>query len=379
MIRTASKKPVFGAKLSLVKLALAITSIGLVFVAIQKVWAAPDDFITVWNSGDDRTIVIPVFNNSSTASQCGGVTYSQYNFTIDWGDGSPQESYSSAPTNPTHTYANANTEYTITISGYNFRGMTHDSNCTTGLTSTQAHNNAKKLLRVTNWSSSMNWSSMHGMFYNAENLTRVPVGYTFSSVKDMSYMFYNAKSFNYYVILDVPLVETTAYMFYGASSFNHQVNLYSTPKLTNTSHMFHGATAFNSSLGLSTTNVTNMSYMFRNATSFNQPVNFNTTNVTNMSYMFSGATSFNQPVNFDTAKVTNMRYMFNQAGSFNQPVNFNTSLVTDVSYMFYGASAFDQDLSGFSFNSMISNTHVMIYFVSYSGLSVTNYDNLIFK
>lgn len=112
----------------------------------------------------------------------------------------------------------------------------------------------------------------------------------------------------------------------------------------NMSYMFSGAESFNQPLeNWDVSNVTDMSMMFSDADSFNQPLEkWNVSKVTDMSGMFWGADSFNQPLEkWDVSKVTNMSRMFSWASSFNQPLEkWNVSNVTNMSEMFRGASKF---------------------------------------
>ena len=299
-----------------------------------------DAFITTWKvSGDSdgRTVKIPVYK-SSLANMIG---YATYNYTIDWGDGSPIEAQSSY-VSPSHTYANDG-EYEIKIEG-DFPGMTFGvhplhPNSSIYASSAFADNNdtavqsmAKKIRSIKQWGK-IKWRSMYSMFHHAENM----VG-EYTDSPDTS----NVKSME---------------------------------------RMFHGAKKFNSPLNIDTRSVTNMEGMFRAAESFNQPLNFDTQNVTNMDAMFEWAESFNSPINFsDTSKVSSMRQMFTSATSFNQPINFNTSNATNFGNMFKNATSFNQDISNIDFSVALKRGQYddgMGDFASNSGLSIKNYDKIL--
>lgn len=176
------------------------------------------------------------------------------------------------------------------------------------------------------------------------------------SVKDMSYMFEGASSFDSEFNGEMIKLADVSGMFKDAKKFNQEIKWEIGCSLKNTSFMFSGATSFNQSLdSLCMTNVTDMRGMFEEAKAFNQPVNhFDTENVTDMSDMFNKAEAFNQPVDkFDTSNVTDMSGMFYGAKSFNQPVNaFDTSSVTNMNHMFYGAESFNQPLDGWDLTSL---------------------------
>jgi|LSQX01.1.fsa_nt_gb surface protein len=97
--------------------------------------------------------------------------------------------------------------------------------------------------------------------------------------------------------------------------------------------------------------------------------------VTNMSSMFFEAAFFNSPINnWDVSNVTDMSNMFHGATLFNQPLDkWNVSNVTNMTNMFYEATLFNNNISTWNFN----NTVNLSGFIVNSGLSVTNYDNLL--
>ena len=108
-------------------------------------------------------------------------------------------------------------------------------------------------------------------------------------------------------------VTDMASFFSNCVSFNDpSVINWDTSNVTNMSYMFNNCTNFNQPIGnWNTSKVANMSGMFYNCTSFNQPLNtWNTANVTSMVSMFYNCTSFNQDlsqwcVTLITSKPTN--------------------------------------------------------------------------
>ena len=312
-----------------------------------------DAFITTWKvSGDSdgRTVKIPVYK-SSLADMLG---YATYNYTIDWGDGSPIEA-KSGYISPSHTYANDG-EYDIKIEG-DFPGMTfgvhpqhpnssiYASSAFADYNDTAVQSMAKKIRSIKQWGK-IKWRSMYSMFHHAENM----VGeYTdspdTSKVKSMERMFHGARKFNSPLNIDTRSVTNMEGMLRAAESFNQPLN-FDTQNVTNMEGMLEWAESFNSPINFSdTSKVSNMTQMFSSATSFNQPLNFDTQNVERMHMMFAGATSFNQPVNFNTSNVRDMYSMFGGATSFNQPINFNTPKLSNVANMFAGATSFNQPIN----------------------------------
>ena len=262
-------------------------------------------FITVWEVNEsDLNITIPV--NPEYLGE--------YNYTVDWGDGSVDKEVNDSIT---HTYATEG-NYTVRITGdfpaIYFNGGLFD-------------NYSTKIIKITRWGD-IEWKDFNHSFAGCiildVNATDTP---DLTDVKNMNSMF----------------LATCALK--GNSSFNN----WNVSNVTNMSCMFNNASSFNQSLNdWDVSNVTDMSGMFYFAVSFNQSLNnWNVSNVTNMSYMFVGASNFNQPLNdWNVSNVTDMSDMFSGATSFNQPLNdWNVSNVTDMRYMFYNAKSFDQNIS----------------------------------
>lgn len=350
-----------------------------------------DAFITTWKvSGDSdgRTVKIPVYKNIYKHK----INNAAYNYTIDWGDGSPIEA-KSGYVSPSHTYANDG-EYDIKIEG-DFPGMTFSdeprsqgrrtyySDAFPDNDDRASESMGRKILFIKQWGK-IKWQSMMGMFFNAYEMTgRYTDSPDTSEVKSMNSMFRNAMKFNSPVNFDTSKVEDMGEMFKNANSFNQPVN-FDTQNVENMGEMFIYAPSFNQPLNFNTSKVTNMYGMLRHAKAFNHPVNFDTRNVESMSMMFSVAEAFNQPVNFDTSKVTSMYGMFDNAIAFNQPVNFDTSKVTNMGGMFIGATSFNQPInfntsSVYYINEMFKNATSFNYPVNLSDTSRVNYFSSMFE
>jgi surface protein len=337
-------------------------------------------FITVWEvSGNDKNIIIPINDANATLKK-------EYNYTVNWGDGSVSYDLNDSAT---HTYNNDG-NYTVKISGkFPAIYLNNDGKDIIGYYNYKG--NADKLIEIKKWGD-IEWQSFEKSFAGAEHLkvtaTDTP---NLKNVKDMSYAFADNETkiftndvvndwntsnitnmkaifatFNDYGVQryfnsdisdwDVSKVTDMSFMFHNATSFNQPLNDWNVSNVTDMAGMFNGASSFDQNISnWNVSNVTDMLGMFIGATSFNQPLNdWNVSNVTDMAGMFDGATSFNQPLNdWNVSKVTYMVGMFRSATSFNQPLNdWNVSNVTDMDWMFNGASSFDQNISNWDVSNV---------------------------
>ena len=265
------------------------------------------------------------------------------NCTVDWGDGSSTENFTSQGDEP-HTFATAGT-YTVTISGtlsqfgrgYEWTGLEY-------------------LTEVVSFGD-IGLNSLYGAFANADNLTSVPAILP-SSVQSLYVTFQGIDqvSITNLNLWDVSNVSTMSFMFYGATAFNQDIGGWNVSSVTDMSGMFYGATAFNQDIGSwNVSSVTNMNYMFRGATAFNQNIGgWIVSSVTDISGMFYGATTFNQNIGgWDVSSVPDMSYMFYGATAFSQDIgSWDVSNVSTMSYMFENATAFNQDIGGWNVSSV---------------------------
>nr|MDA3814954.1 BspA family leucine-rich repeat surface protein [Patescibacteria group bacterium] len=296
-----------------------------------------------------------------------------YNFTVDWGDGSPVDTITAYnQSEVTHTYSSSGT-YTInidgTIEGFSF-GNTSDSD-------------RLKIIEISQWGELRLGNTSH-YFNMTDNLNitatdildltgTTDMGYAFSnsgvttvpnmgnwdtsSVTNMGDLFARG-SFNQDIgNWDTSNVTNMSAMFLYNDSFNQDIGNWNTSNVTSMSRMFGQADAFNQYIGnWDTSSVTDMFYMFYGAnTAFNQDIgNWNTSNVTDMQGMFYGVYDFNQDIgNWDTSNVTKMNIMFNAAHNFNQDIgNWDTSSVTDMGRMFSYAYSFNQYIGNWDTSSV---------------------------
>ena len=191
----------------------------------------------------------------------------EYDYTIDWGDGT-EENYTTNE-NPTHTYNNAET-YTVAIKGV-FPALQM------GAADGSSRN---ALVDVAQWGTNV-WQSMAIAFAFCTSLE----GFSATDKPDLS-------------------------------------------EVTNMNGMFEGATSFNQDIGdWNVSNVTSMLGMFGNAFAFNQDLSsWVTSSVTDMSYMFIGATAFDQSLaSWDIGSVETMESMLDNCGM--SPENYAKTLI----------------------------------------------------
>jgi surface protein len=298
----------------------------LVENVIESLAEDPASFVTTWKTEEDaEKIRIRVRDDL------------EYDFTVDWGDGTVEDMIFMGEIFFEHIYQNAGI-YTVAIEG-SFPGFTLNQ---------ALFADGDKILSVEQWGN-IEWKRLDGAFKFCLNMV-----YNATDVPDLSH------------------VTDLSGMFSEADAFNGDVSGWDTSNVTNMYGMFDGATSFNRDIsGWDTSNVTTMENMFDGATSFNGDISgWDTSNVTTMENMFRGATSFNGDISgWDTSNVTNMYDMFAEATSFNGDISgWDTSSVTNMKKMLYNTTSFDQDLGGWD----IGNVETMSNMFDNSGMSKEN-------
>lgn len=258
-------------------------------------------FITSWDTSktgnvannDDVTITLPL------QSSC------TYNFTVNWGDGSPLETITDwNDSKKTHTYSSRGIK-TVEIQG------------TLGCLSFDADGDqvsdgdASKLVDVVQWGSNQ-WQTMEAMFFGADQL----ISFSATDIPDLSQVTNMSRTFKF------------------SRLFNGDIHNWNTSQVVIMDEMFRGAVSFNQNIG-----------------------DWNTSQVQVMRSMFQGALAFNQDIGgWDTSSVLLMESMFAHTANFNQDIrNWDTSHVTNMDHMFELALNFSEDLSGWNVNSVFGH------------------------
>jgi surface protein len=286
-----------------------------------------------------------------------------YNFVVNWDDGTSDTITTWDQAEVTHTYSSEGV-YDLTIDG-TFDGW-------------NLNGEENKIIDISQWGNLLLGNSSSYFAY-AKNLQISAIDAPdLSGITNLNSMFMMASSFNSDIgHWDVSSINNMGWMFYGADTFNQSLNNWDVSSATNMGWMFHGASSFNQDLSnWDVSSVIDMEEMFHGASSFNQSIgNWDVSSVTDMQFMFREASSFNQDIsNWDVSSVISMFAMFREASSFNQPIgNWDVSGVTNMEYMFSRTHSFNQPLGNWDVSSVID----MFYFFYDVTLSTDNYDDLL--
>jgi len=176
-----------------------------------------------------------------------------------------------------------------------------------------------------------------------------------------------------------------SYWYYVA--FNADLSSWDTSSVTDMAYAFYHARSFNSTLeAWDVSRVTSMNSMFSHCTHFNSPLTWDTSSVTTMEYMFSRCKRLNSPLYLDTSSVTTMKYMFQDAYLFESSsiASWDVSQVKSMesmftmqnyNYFYYddfvdtSAGYFEVDISAWNVKS-VTNFDAMFY--SYPSTSSIN-------
>ncbi|MBW8241226.1 BspA family leucine-rich repeat surface protein [Muricauda oceani] len=222
------------------------TEVEVKIVVLNEVEGISDDptsFVTTWKTEEAGEKIVIGTQNAYN-----------YDFTIDWGDGTVEDIVQVNVGSFEHTYEEAGT-YTVAIQGV-FPAIRMENSNTKG-----------NLIGLEQWGD-IAWYSMTAAFLECEN------------------MIYNATD-----VPDISNVSSMLVMFAGATAFNGDLSLWNVENVTDMGAMFSGATTFNGDLSdWDTKNITNMSYMFSKAEAFDQDLGgWKIGSIEDMSNMFDNS------------------------------------------------------------------------------------------
>ena len=315
------------------------------------------EFISVWDTSfnNDAVITLPL------------VASGNYNFSVNWGDGTTDTITSWNQPEVTHNYEGDGVKtltITGTIEGWSFNGSIE----------------AIKLTSITNIGP-LKLGNEGSYFAGCLNLTTIGGTFDLTGTTNFSSLFEGCSlltSVNGIGSWNVSAVTDMNRMFASAISFNQDISGWNTAAVTNMSYMFASAISFNQDIsGWNTAAVTDMNRMFSNTIAFNQDISgWDVSSVTNMYGMFNSATAFNQDISgWNTSAVTNMSYMFANATSFNGDISlWDVSNVTNMNGVFYEATSFNQDISSWNISNV---TNMPDFMFGKSTANYSYYDNLL--
>lgn len=355
-------------------------------------------FITHWDTAgghfgnpnpESRQITLPLVEDG------------EYNFVVEWGDGTSDVITEWDQPEVTHTYPEAG-EYTVVIhgqiDGWLFAGEgdrrkilelrqwgplrlgEHDGGYFRGATVLDLNaEDAPDLSGTTtmarafesccrggvisgdlsHWDVS-NITDMHAMFRGVSYLDADIGDWDVSNVEDMSQMFSdthnNTSEFDVDISgWDVSSLVNAEEMFAFAESFDRDLSGWETSSLQNMRNMFLGARQFSADLSeWDVSNVTDMRGSFVSTSISGGLETWDVSNVTDMGFMFY-RTDFNGDISqWDVSNVESMNEMFSGATEFNADLSeWDVSKVSNMNHMFTRAESFDRDLRGWDVSNVI--------------------------
>lgn len=254
-------------------LAMLMVTFGLALVT-PPANAAGTTFSSTWDTTKTST-----GSSGSNQIKLPLIASGNYNFVVDWGDGSSNTITSWNQAEVTHTYATGgvkNLSIAGTIKGWQFANS----------------GDRLKLTDISAWGP-LQLGNDGAYFWGAANLNLTATdGPDLSATNNLSNIFLNATSLNADLSgWDVSAVNTMTGAFRGASAFNGDVTGWDVGAVTTMNGMFRGASAFNQDIsGWDVSSVTNLTSMFNGATAFDQNLgSWDVTSVLDMPSMFASA------------------------------------------------------------------------------------------
>lgn len=293
-------------------------------------------FITTWETtGVDEVVTLPLRSGYN------------YDFDIDWGDGSDIETVTAYNVGNTHEYATADT-YDISIIGtcdtlyFNLSG------------------DRLKIKDVKQWGTNVVWTSLDSAFQGCTNLditaTDAP---NISNCTNVNQLFYSAGAGKIYDLSGWDMSSITT-LYYGFRTSGASATLDVTgcdfSNVTNWHRSFENATVTGLGTVETHSNLTALDYAFVSTTFTDTPdlSNFDTVNVTNMEAAFEGSNFAGSISGWDVGKVENFAEMFKSNNGYSENLSsWDTSSATAMYSMFY-ASDFNGSVTGWDVSGVTS-------------------------
>ena len=285
-------------------------------------WTRPSDWIALTAPESNEQKFVGLLGISNDDSNYVALL-AQGNYTVDWGDGSAPENFTSN-TKASHKYTYSSISSTVTSEGFKQVIVTVTPQAGQNLTALDLQQTYTRTNLTTN--AQILWLDIA---IAGTNLTTIKLTGATSPTFRMSYL--------QRVNIVSSGLTSYAYLFANCTKLKN-VSFSSNSTITNTSYMFYNCLALESVPLFNTSSVTNMSYMFNSCISLESVPLFNTSSVTNMSNMFAFCYCLKYVPTFVTNYVNNMGNMFSGCISLKTVPLFNTDLVSDMSYMFDGCN-----------------------------------------
>lgn len=243
-------------------------------LAVPPANAAGTTFSSTWDTTKTST-----GSSGSNQIKLPLIASGNYNFVVDWGDGSSNTITAWNQADATHTYASSGVK-SLSIAG-TIRGW-------------QFANSGDRL-KITDISA---WGPLQlgndgAYFWGAANLNLTATdGPDLSATSNLSNTFLNATTINADLSgWDVSAVTNLTGTFRGATAFNGDVSNWNVGAVTTMNGTFRSASAFNNDIsGWDVSSVTNMTSMFNGATAFDRDLGgWDISDVLDMPSMFSAA------------------------------------------------------------------------------------------
>lgn len=352
-----------------------IESAGKLLLALRE-----NPFITTWDTTLTGTLFSTTASSDTNQIALPLVYHGEYNFIVNWGDGTTSKitAYDSPET--VHTYKTSGV-YTVTISGV-LKGW--------NFFYTENYKDSKKLLTIEQWGN-MQFESPDKTIYQSRyllgctNLTMTTTTDTpdLTGVKSLNRLFNSCSSLsavNNIESWDVSKVETLAGIFFGEYISKHpfagDLSSWNVSNCIDFVHAFRNSMVDFNVDNWDMRNAINIGFMF-NYTPFNNAGSpgINNWQFENLVYVDSPfrASLFNQPIgNWNMSKVITIRSMFRDC-PFNQDISaWDTSSLVSAPDTFF-SSPFSQDISSWDFTKVTS----MSRFLNGNTFGKANYDALL--
>ncbi len=348
-------------------------------------------FVTTWDtrrtsskSTSNNRVMLPLLNDG------------QYDFEVDWGDGSTDHITNASSGARVHFYSTPGI-YTVSITGL-FSGwnVNADVRGQDGVyNNTNTNDASAKLTCIHEWDGlrmlhpndmspayHQNFSYSYA-FQDCDHLTGIPSTFIPNQNIDDSGsfrgMFANCTGLSLQNFVTHPItgwdmtkVKNIASFFYQCGfdtndwvdlAFDPEIGTWDVSNVTDMAGLnswnYNFDNGGSSSIsGWDTSSVTTMAAMFSSVYNFTQDVsNWDTSNVTRMDGMFRHTRGGGNPdvTNWDVSKVTHMGSMFGDAYFFNRNIgNWDTSSLTDVGFMLQSARRFNYSLANWVVTGIVN-------------------------